>query len=228
MSDVARPGREFGAGPLSRASARVYTLLVVEALLLVSIAPGLLLTTVLAHDPSNLPLLVLAAVPLGPALSAALVALDRQHDLADLHPAAVFGRTYRRNTVGVLRLWVPMLMALTVIGINLTHWDAAGLPAGWAVLLGGIAVAVTVWGLTALVISTFFTFRTRDTARLAWYLLARTPGVTWGTGGLLIVAGAVIGLWSEAVLALLGSVFAWSMLHTFRPAITVLKREFTG
>ena len=39
MSTAAR--REFGAGPLSRVAALVYTLLVVELLLLVCAAPGL-------------------------------------------------------------------------------------------------------------------------------------------------------------------------------------------
>ena len=220
--------REFGAGPLSRACAAIYTLLVVEALLLLTLAPGLILLTLLERDASNLPLAALALVPLGPALSAALVALHRPRDLGDLRPAAAFGRAYRRNAGAVLRLWVPMLISVTIVGINLTHLEVAGVPAAWAGPLLLIAGACLLWGLNALVVCSFFTFRTRDAARLAWYLVARTPGVALGASGLLIVAVVVTGLWSEAVLALLGSALALILLHTYHPLISCVQREFTA
>jgi hypothetical protein len=220
-------GREIGDGPLSRAFSAIYTLLVVELLLLAGTAPGLALLTVLDRDPSNLPLAALAAVPVGPALSAALVTLQRPRHLVDLHPATHFCQAYRRNAGAVLRLWVPLLALLTVIGVNLTHLDAAGVPAAWAVMLALIAVAALLGGLNAVVISSFFTFRTQDTARLAWYFLLRTPGVTLGTASLLIVAGAVTAQWSEAVLALLASLLVLLLSRTFQPLIALVHKDFT-
>jgi hypothetical protein len=227
VSDPAGSGREFGDGPLSRTCAAIYTVLVVEVLLLAGTAPGLVLLTVLAPQARNLPLFALAAMPAGPALSAALVTLRSPRDLADLHPAVTFARAYRRNTVAVLSLWGPALVLLTIIGINLAHLDVAAVPRVWAVPLVVTAAGTGLWGLNALVISSFFRFRTRDTARLAWYLLARLPGVTLGTTGLLL-AVAVTGLWSEAALALLGSGFAVLLLSTVRPLIVQVDREFTG
>lgn len=73
---VARGG--FGTGPLSRAAALVHTLLTVEAMLLAAASPGLAGVFLLGTDPSNLPLIALCLVPLGPALSAALYALHRR------------------------------------------------------------------------------------------------------------------------------------------------------
>jgi hypothetical protein len=231
MSDAVR-ARQFGDGPLSRISAAVYTLLVVEVLLLLATAPGLVLLTLLRRDASNLPLVALGAVPVGPALSAALVALAAPRDLMDLRPAAAFLHAFRRDAVAVLRVWIPLLAILTVIGVNLAHQDAAGVPAGWRAewvsLLLVIAAGALLWGVNALVIVSFFSFRTRDVARLAWYLLAAAPGVTLGTGCLLAAAAAVVAVSSEAVLALLGSVLASLLLQTCRPLIARVEREFTG
>lgn len=228
MSGGTVAGREFGEGPLSRAVAAVYTLLVVEALQLLTVAPGLVLLTVLSRDASNLPLVALAAAPVGPAVAAGLIALRRLGDLADLHPARAFWHGYRVNAVPVLRLWIPMLALLTVIGINLTHLDVAGVPAGWAVPLVLIAAGTVLWGMHALVIAALFAFRTRDVARLAWYFVARTPLVTLGAASLVIVMAAVVVFASEAALALLGSLFTLMLLQTYRPLLARVEEDFTG
>ena len=89
MSEKAA-SREFGTGPLARASALVYTLLVTEGLFLLTTVPGLVPLLLLDHDASNLPLDALCLLPVGPAASAALFALHRrQSDLADLQPGGV-------------------------------------------------------------------------------------------------------------------------------------------
>ena len=53
-------------------------------------APGLVVLLLLDRDGSNVPLFAVCAVPLGPAVSAAVYALHRRHsDLADLRTAGV-------------------------------------------------------------------------------------------------------------------------------------------
>ncbi|MEV1178068.1 hypothetical protein AB0J09_57765, partial [Nonomuraea sp. NPDC049784] len=97
MSEVTAE-RRFGQGPLSRAATLVYSLLVVEGMFLVASAPGLVALTLLGGDASNVPLAAACALPLGPALSAALYALrHRSRDLTDLHPAAAFWRGYKAD-----------------------------------------------------------------------------------------------------------------------------------
>lgn len=221
--------RRFGEGPLSRAAALVYTLLVVELLLLLTTVPALVPLVLLDRDASNVPLAVACALPLGPAMSAALYALrHRSHDLTDLKPAAAFWRGYRTNLRGVLLIWVPWLVWLTILGMNLANFAAADLPGWWAVLLVLVAVAATLWAANALVIASLFAFRTRDVARLAGYFLARRPGVALGNACLLIVAAGVTVFSSEAVLALLGSVFVLAFLLTCRPMIAKIQEEFTA
>ncbi|MET8041958.1 DUF624 domain-containing protein [Micromonospora sp. NPDC005215] len=225
---AARTWRQFGEGPLSRITSRVYILLVVELLLLLTTLPGLLPMLLLGRDPSNLPLAALLLVPVGPALSAALYALRHQRaDLTDLRPATVFWRGYRANLSGVLRVWVPTLLWLTVLAVNLAYRGAVGLPSWWAVPLVLLAVGVTLCAANALVITSLFGFRTRDVLRLAVHFLVRTPGVTVGNALLLAAAAAVTAVFSEAVLAMLGSVAVLAFLRVSDPMVRLIQKEFT-
>jgi hypothetical protein len=228
MSDAVRAGREFGEGPLSRAAALVYTVFVLEVLFLVTGAPALVLVILFGHEAGNLPLVALCAVPVGPAFSAMLYALhQRRSDLTDLKPVPMFWRGYRLNLGAALKVWVPWLVWLTVVAVTLANLAAARVPGWWAVLLVLVAVAVTLWAANALVIASLFTFRFADLARLAGYFLARTPAVTLGNLSLLVVAGGITVLSSEAVLALLSSVFALALLRNARPMLGQVRRDFT-
>ena len=229
MSTGVGAWERFGTGPLSRAAAFVYHLLVVELLLLVTAGPGLVLLVLLDHDAGNLPLVAALALPAGPALSAGLYGLHhRRLDLTDLRPAAAFWRGYRMNARGVLPLWVVWLLWMTVLGVGLTNLAAGGLPRWWAVLLVLVAAVATLWALNTLVITSLFTFRTRDVARLAAYFLVRTPSATLGNACLLILAVAAVLFSSEAVLALLGSLSLLVLLRNCRPMITLVHQEFTA
>lgn len=229
MNEVAGAGRLFGEGPLSRAVALVYTLLVVEGLLLLTTAPGLILLTLLDRDASNLPLAAACALPLGPALSAALYALARRRpDLTDLEPMAAFWRGYTLNIMGVLRIWIPFLLVLTVVGVNLTHLAAAGVPAWWVVSLVLVAAAAVLWMANALVITSLFAFRAADVARLAGYFLVREAGVTLGSAGLAIVVGGLTIVTSEAVVMLFASLLVATLLRTGRPMIAEVEENFTA
>jgi len=221
--------RRFGEGPLARAAAFVYHLVVVEVLTLLAVSPGLVALTLLDRDASNVPLAVGCAVPVGPALSAALYALrHRRLDLADLHPAAAFWRGYRLNAWGVLRIWVPWLGALAVVGTTLAHPGAAGVPGWWVAVLAVLAAVSAVWVTNSLVITSLFAFRARDVARLAAYFVVRTPRVTLANACLLVVVVALAAVASELVVAVLGSVLALVLLRNCRPMIDRVREEFTA
>ncbi|MCH5672248.1 hypothetical protein [Streptomyces gilvus] len=223
------PSVTFGDGPLSRAAALVHTLVTVEALLLVAAAPGLVLLFLVGPDPSNLPLAAVGLLPLGPALSAALYALHhRDRDLTDLHPARTYLRGWRLGALPVLRLWAPLLAWLTVIAFTLTHFTATGLPGWWAVLLAGIGLGSLLWGAHALVLTSLFTFRARDTARLAAYFLFRHGRTTLAAASLLVLTAGLTALLTEALPALLAAPLLLSLLHSSRPVIAETKKDFTA
>ncbi|MEH0931528.1 DUF624 domain-containing protein [Micromonospora sp. CPCC 205558] len=228
MSGAAQTWRQFGDGPLSRITSRVYILLVIELLLLLTTLPGLLPLLLLGRDPSNLPLGALFLVPVGPAISAALYALRHQRtDLTDLRPATLFWRGYRANVTGVLRIWVPTLLWLTVLAVNLAYSGAVGLATWWTVPLVLIAVAVTLCAANALVITSLFDFRARDVLRLAVHFVVRTPGVPVGNALLLAAAAGITAVFSEAVLMLLASIAVLAFLRIGDPMIHLIRKEFT-
>lgn len=230
-SDTSTASREggVGTGPLSRAVALVHTLLTVEALLLVAVSPGVVGLLLLGAAPSNLPLAGVCLLPFGPATAAALYALDRRdRDLADLHPARAYWRGWRLNAVPALKLWSPLLAWLTVIAFTLTHFAATGLPGWWAVLLAAIGVGSLLWGAHALVLTSLFAFRARDTARLAGYFLFRHARATLGAASLLVLTAAGTAVLTEALPSLLAAPLLLSLLHSSRPVIAETQEDFTA
>ncbi|WP_329537034.1 hypothetical protein OG568_51680 (plasmid) [Streptomyces sp. NBC_01450] len=221
--------RAFGDGPLSHAAALVHTLVTVEAMLLAAASPGLAALLLLGPDPANLPLAAVCLLPLGPALSAALYALHhRGRDLTDLHPARAYWRGWRLNALPALRLWTPLLAWLTLIAFSLTHFGASGLPGWWAGLLAVIGLVSLLWGAHVLLLTSLFAFRTIDTARLAAYFLLRHGRTTLGVASLLVLAGGLTALSTEALPALLAAPLLLSLLHSGRPVITETQEDFTA
>jgi uncharacterized membrane protein YesL len=227
MSDVTS-SRKFGTGPLSRASALIYTLLVVELLVLLTAVPGLVVLVLLDRDASNVPLMAACLLPAGPALSAALYALrHRGRELTELRPASAFWRGYRLNFGAAMKIWIPWLAGLALVGTNLGNFSAAGVPGWWGALLVVLAAGATLWVANALVITSLFAFRAVDVAKLAAYSLGRFPAATLANACLIIVAGGVTLVATEAVLALLASVLAATLLWNSRSMITEVQQRFT-
>ncbi|MEU3888422.1 hypothetical protein [Streptomyces sp. NPDC029041] len=227
MSTVRAP--DFGTGTLSRVCALIHTLLTVEVLLLLTASPGPAALLLLGPDPANLPLAALCLLPLGPALSAALYALHhRSRDLTELHPGRACLRGWRLNAVPALKLWAPLLLWLTVIVFTLTHFSATGLPGWWALLLALIGTGSLLWGAHALVLTSLFAFRARDTARLAAYFLFRHGRATLAAASLLILTAASATALTEALPALLAAPLLLSLLHGSRSVIAETREHFTA
>lgn len=215
-----QPTRELGEGPLGRVTGAVYWLLVVGLLQVLTTLPGTIPLLLLDRSPGNAPLVALCLLPVAPALSAGLFALRRRPGAESLEPAATFWRGYRLGLLDVLRLWAPALVALGLLGVNLAYLGATGMPGWYAGVALALGALVLVWVLEAVVIATVYSFRTRDTARLAWYYLLRRPVVTVGVLGTVLLAGAVVLAASDAVLAMLGWAFTWLLLRVTAPVIT--------
>ncbi|MCP2263556.1 DUF624 domain-containing protein [Promicromonospora thailandica] len=219
--------REYGDGPLGRGANAVYWYLVVELLLVLTSLPGLVVLALLDRSVGNAPFVVLCLLPLGPAASAGLFALRERATADALRPAASFWRGYRLNWADVLRVWTPALVVLGLLGVSLANLEAAGVPRWFAPALLVIGAGVLLWSVNALVIVSFFGFRTRDAARLAAYYLAARPLVTLGTLSLLVLAGGVVVLTSEVVFGLVVVVWLAFVLRNARPLLADVEERFT-
>ncbi|GEK20320.1 hypothetical protein CXY01_08400 [Cellulomonas xylanilytica] len=222
-----KPDDEIGTGPLARWSAVVYWFLVVEAMLVLTSAPGLVLLQLLDRDVSNIPLVALACVPVGPSVAAALFAWRVFARDRDLSPARHFWRGYRLDVLDVLRWWVPTLAVLAVVAVNLTHLGAAGIPPVLGVALGAIALLLLLWSGHALVLSALFSFRTRDVARLGAYYLAGKPLVTLGLGSVLVLTAAAAYA-SDWLLVLLAAPLTYLYARTAAPVVAAAEAQFTA
>jgi len=226
MSRDAERFSEIGRGPLSRWSAAVYWALVIEVLVVLTSLPGFVLLLLLDRSASNVPLVALAAVPFGPSLAAAVFAwrlyLRTPPADRDLAPARHYWRGYRQNWKDVLLWWVPALVLLAVLGVNVSAGGAFGL-----VSLVLVA-AVLVWAGNALVLSSLFAFRTRDVARLAAYYLAAKPVAALGVLSLLVVAAAVAAFATDWLLVLLASVLVRLLVRNAEPVVVDATERFTA
>ncbi len=206
---------DLGSGALSRGASLVHWHLVVDLLMVLVCAPGLVVAVLLAPVPSNTALLVLTALPVGPALAAALYAFEVGATDRDLAPARHFVRGLRLNTLDVLRLWVPGLAVLALIATNVALSSGAGLTRGLVGVSIAVAVVVILWLANVLVIAARFSFRSRDVARLGIYYLFRRPAVPLTVVSLLVVAVALVVTVGEWSLLLTASLFpAWLHRHS--------------
>lgn len=203
---------------------------VVEALLLVTCAPGLVLALLAplalrTPDAGSVLLVALALVPAGPAASAAIFAWRRFDDDPDHGAAHSFWRGYRLNAVDALRLWLPTLVVAAALAVVLTRLGSMDLAVVVAILVGVVAVVVTAWAAHALVVASVFSFRARDIARIAAYFVFAKPLVSLGA---VLLAGvglavAAVGGW---VLVLLGSLLTYLLARNARPLVAEVMRRF--
>lgn len=219
---------EVGGGPLSRGAAVVLWVLTICGLVALTGGLPLGLVPFLGADAANVWLVALLAVPMGPALGAALFTWRRFVVERDLRPASHFWRGYRLNALDVLRWWVPTLAVLAVIAFSLAHIETADLPAGYGIVLVVIAVAVLLWAVLALVLSSYLSLRTRDVARLAAYYLAAKPLVTLGVLSLLVLAFGIVLFTSDWVLVLLSGFGAFAVMTTTEPVVRDATARFTA
>ncbi len=222
MSEGRRP---FGEGPLFQVTTAVYWFLVVEVLLVATTLPGLVLAFLLAPEPSNLPLFALAALPVGPALAAAFYTWRRFSTQQDQGPARVFARGYRLNLADSLRTWVPVVGVLLVLGMNMSFGEATGFGAlSW--VWAALGVAVLLWGLRMLSITSVFVFRWRDAGRIAVYTLIVRPVATLALLSYLVLVAGLTVVTFDAVVVLLASLLTFAVARSERPVITRVHEQF--
>jgi hypothetical protein len=237
VSDAGRYS-EVGAGVLARGSAWVYWWVVLELLVVATSLPGLVPLLLLDHSPGNVPLLALCLLPVGPSLSAAVFAWNKLVTTPpadrDLRPAAAYLRGYRLNWRDVLVWWLPLLVVLAFLGFNMANAglvfgdaDPGSVSASTLAYLA-IAVAVLVWGGNALVLTSLFSFRTRDVARLASYYLGRRPMASLGVLSLMVVAAAAALFVGDLLVVALASGLALLLVLTTRAMIEDVAERFVA
>jgi uncharacterized membrane protein YesL len=190
--------------------------------------PGLVAALLLEPTSANIPVLAVCLVPLAPALSATLFAWRSKARTLGASPWSAFWKGYRLSWADSLRVAVPALLVLGALAWTVLNIDAAGVFPGYAWLLLAIGAGVLLIAVQALVISTFFSFRSRDVWRLAVYFVFRRPLVTLAVAALLICVLGVVWLTNEAVAVLTTAVVAAVLLRYEQPVLTDIEGRFVA
>ena len=222
--------RQFGDGALFRFTNWVYWLLATEFFLVVASLPLIAALLFLDRDSSNAILYAIAGTSLGPALAATLHCVRKILRENDLDPARDYLRGYRINVAVTLKFWVPSVAVLTILLLNLVILQAQHSAADAALRTVMVVVALlgTLWLMNMMAISTSFTFRLRDLARLAVFYLGRSLLITLGNLATLFLAGVLLFFTSDWVLLLCGSLFVCLFALNTADLVAQVEARFTG
>jgi uncharacterized membrane protein YesL len=221
---------QFGEGVLFRLTNRVYWFLATELCLVIASLPFVVALLFLDRDASNAILYAIAGAFLGPALAATLHCIRKIMREQDLDPTRDFVRGYRLNAADTLRYWVPAVAVLTMLALNLRFIGTSG-PA-WQTALKtatlAVAVLLSLWLMNMMVVSTSFSFRQRDLARLSVYYLGKAFRITLGNLAILFLVGVLLLFTSDWVLLLCGSLFVSLFALNTADLVKQVEVRFTG
>ena len=205
----------------------VYWFLAIDVLLVLAAAPTVLVWTLMTPSPLSTVLFVLAALPLLPALSAALYACRAWREEQELIPARQFLRGYRLSVRESLAVGTPVLLVLALAVFNLGRSGSNGLGVGTIAFLvvGAAALLVLV---RALSIVSRFTFRLRDVYRLAAFTLLTKPLSTLALLSLGVLSLGIVLVISEVLLLFTASLLVFALWASERAVAEMIQEQFVG
>jgi len=232
---VAQKKAEYGSGPLFRAAGVVYGVMVADVLLVLAnillvLAP--VLASLAGGSALLVAVLVVAFVPVGPSLVAAAYAFNRLLAGEETGVFRDFVRGYRTNFRQALAVWVPYVAVLAAVVVNLLLLPGtfdAGNPAPSAARVGllGLGLLVATAGVTAMLLLSRFTFRTRDVYRLSLYCLGAQKRVSLGNAGILFITAFLLTATTAGLLIFVAGLAMFLVCLNSRPLLTLIEARFT-
>lgn len=215
------------AGAFGTLTQGLMWLLVVQAALLVTLLPTAMAFLFLERHPSNIVLYALFAIPVGPAIQAALYALRRGDSEGHARPWSRYWEGFRLGWRQSLVIWLPAVVLACLTFINAAYGPSADVASALVIMgliLTGVAV---VWSVAALTVISTFSFRTKDLPRVALFGMGSRPLSTIGVLATIFLAAVLVLLTFDAVLLLLASLFCYGLLMTVRPMHAVIREKLT-
>jgi len=220
-------GSDVGSSAFAQVTSSILWFMMLSGLIIVTSLPGFVLGLFLAPVPGNLPLVFGCLLFVGPAASAALFAWRRRDvDGPDLIPGGHFWRGYRLNAVDVLKWWVPYLLLLGVMAFVSVNIQASGWPPELVWVFVVVAVILTLIAGHMMVITSLFSFRTRDIARISLLFVFKHWRATLADACLLVAMGLLTRWPGEWVIAVFSSVLALWWLRLARAEIEDVTANF--
>ena len=221
------PGQE-GRGSLGRITVEVYWTVSLTALFATACLPGALVVLLMEPGRPAVVLLLLAVLPVGPALAATVFAWRQRQRTEDPTPWRCFATGYRLSGLDAVKVWLPACAVLAVVGAGVVATGLGLVPSAYLAVLVVIALVVLIAAVHALMITTVFSFRVRDVLRLAVFHTFRLPRATLAVLALLIAMAALVVVLGDWVAVLTAGLFARALAAYERPLLDRIRTEFTA
>lgn len=171
--------------------------------------PMVALALFLRPTPSLTWLVVLAALSLGPALSAGLYAARGRYLDPQESVFVLFWRGYRLNALEAARITVPATLVCGAVAYAIGFGRELGLASVLNGVLLGFALLIVLVSLHALALVTFFRLSWTNALTLAVFYLVKAWRTTLVNLILVAAAVAITIVVSDLLLALLGGLWVW-------------------
>lgn len=162
---------------------------------------------------------LIGMIPLGPAIGALLgstINVIEEDDFSE--PGRDFRRFYKMNFLDSLKVWVPYLVLLYVISVNINYYF--NIVSGQLVVLGYVfalfAIILTLYMIPVLMIQTKFSFRYKDMLKLAAYYFFTKLKLSFGNLFIMFIVTFLLLMISEWILLAIPALLAYIwMLYNY-------------
>lgn len=215
---MSTPGA-FGDGTLSQIAKWVYHALSLMFATAIAHLPAVLWWLALDLNTTNIAFYVFGALPIAPSLNAALYAHRIWLGARDRSTLKFFIKGYRMGVAQTFKWWIPVLLVAAVLTVNVTFQDAVSGGENFVLVSLVLGVALGIWSLYMVVITSVANCRTRDAARLAVMGAGSYPATTLSYVSTLILLGASIYFFSELLTLLIFTPFFVLLIHSSSPRL---------
>lgn len=221
-------GKEFGQGILSVVTNNIYWLALVNFYFIVCNFLFLFFFITLVPSLSNMIIYFVALIPTGPAISALFYTLGKLVREKEISPTKDFFYGYKLNFVDSLKVWIPMLIALFIIVVDLQYFNAEATTKNQ--VLAGILLVVLLLIATLSIyvfsINANFKFRVRDVYRLSMYYSFTRIKITTGNIAIVFLALFLMFITSDFLILFIASIVAYVVVLNSNPIIEDVKENF--
>lgn len=220
--------REFGEGALTTFTNYVYWLMILNFYFILTNIVFLFFFLALEPSFSNIILYFLALIPTGPSISALYYATAKLVKEKEISPTKDFFYGYKINFKDTLKLWLPALLVLLIIIVDLQYFYAKATTFN-QVLAGIFFVALVIILILLLYvfpINAQFKFRIRDIYRLSVYYVFKTIRVTTGNIAILFLTAFIMFMTSDFIILFMASLVCYLLTLNNQAAMEDVKLNF--
>ncbi|QDP41420.1 YesL family protein [Radiobacillus deserti] len=221
-------GKEFGQGVLTVLTNYIYWLALVNVYFIACNLLFLFFFLTLIPSFSNILVYCLALIPTGPAIAALFYTLTKLIREKEISPTKDFFYGYKINFFDSLKNWVPMLVILTIITMDIHYLNAD--PTTRNQIISGILLVLFVLfgtlSIYVISISANFSFRVRDIYRLSLYYSFTRMKNTTGNVGIVIITLFLMFIVSDFLLLFIASLVAYAIALNNQAILEDVKQNF--